>query len=53
MSSHELAKLLLSMPDNTIGMFVYNGGSNELEEVKSVELYKDDYTPETLVIRSY
>lgn len=36
MTGHELARLLLALPDETVYMSVYNGGDDVYREIKDV-----------------
>lgn len=53
MTSHELAALLLSKPDEAVYISVYTGGNDELMEVEDIVVYQDDYTFPKLVLQVY
>jgi hypothetical protein len=53
MTSHELAALLLSKPDESVYIWKYTGGDDELMEVEDVTVYEDRYTAPKLVLQVY
>lgn len=51
MTSHELAKILLDSPDETVAFWKYTGGYTELMEVEDVTISIDPYP--TVVLHTY
>jgi hypothetical protein len=53
MTAHQLAALLLTLPDETIHISAYMGGNDELREVRDVFVTTDDCGMTGLTIETY
>lgn len=53
MTSHELAAILLSGPDETVAFWMYTGGNDERSEVISAVLEDDEYEGRAVVLYTY
>lgn len=53
MTSHELANLLLSMPEDEVGFLQYDGCNDEFVSVESVVKYDPKYGYGGLLLRSF